>query len=254
MMPLGKSCVDTTLISIAMQMIHSCIPHYSQVKRMFVVLCPALLSFFKKMKNFENVLPLNDSKSDIVIMSPSGPSTSSINNLSSRLGTLSNNVWKEAHNLGVIFDSELSFNAQVTKVVQSCFAQLRQLKKIRSFLSSADLEKVTHAFISSRLADCNALYSGISRQNIQRLQLIQNAAPRFLSRTKRCDHITPILAALHWLPVSFRIDFKILLLVFKALNESGCLYLWSADSLWTWSPPEILQQGPPNGSKVSACL
>ena len=166
----------------------------------------------------ENFLQLNDSKSDIVIMSPSSPSTSIITNLSSSLGTLSNNVQKEAWNLGVIFDSELSFDTRVTKVVQSCFAQLRLLTKIRSFLSSADLEKVNHAFISTRLDYCNTLYSGISRRNIQRLQLIQNAAARFLTCTKRCDHITPILAALHWLPVSFRIDFKILLLVFKALN------------------------------------
>ena len=134
---------------------------------------------------------------------------SNFTNLSSSLGALSNNVGREAHNLSVIFDSELSFDTQVTKVVQSCFAQLRQLTKLRSLLSSADLEKVIHAFISSRLDYYDALYSGISRQNIQGLQLIQNAAARFLTRTKRCDHITPILAALHWLPVSFRIDFKI---------------------------------------------
>ena len=44
-------------------------------------------------------------KSDIVIMNPSGPSTSYYTNLYSSLGALSNNVWKEAHNLGVIFDS-----------------------------------------------------------------------------------------------------------------------------------------------------
>ena len=151
----------------------------------------------------ENFLQLNDSKSEIVIVSPSGPSTNNITDLSSSLGTLSNNVQKEAHNLGVIFDSELFFDTHVTKVVQSCFAQLRQQTKIRSFLSSADLEKVIHAFISSSLDYCNALYSGTSKQNIQRLQLIQNAAVSFLTRTKRCDHITPIPAALHWLPVSF---------------------------------------------------
>ena len=83
----------------------------------------------------ENVLQLNDSKSDISIMSPSGPRTSIINNLSSSLGTLSNNVRKEARNLGVIFDSELSFDTQVTQVVQSCFAQLRQLTKKRFLIS-----------------------------------------------------------------------------------------------------------------------
>ncbi len=84
---------------------------------------------------------------------------------------LSINVKKEAHNLGVIFDSEMSFDARGTKVVQSCFDQLRHLTKIRSLLSFAGLEKVIHAFISSRLDCCRALYSGVRRRNIQRLQL-----------------------------------------------------------------------------------
>ncbi len=127
----------------------------------------------------------------------------------------------------------------MTKVVQSCFAQLRQLTKIKSFLSLADLEKVIHAFISSRLDYCNALYSGISKRNLQRLQLIQNAAARLLTRTKKRDHITPILAGLHWLPVSFRIDFKILLLVFKALKSQASVYI--CDLLIPYEPDHCLR-------------
>ncbi|KAF7648774.1 hypothetical protein LDENG_00152180, partial [Lucifuga dentata] len=44
-----------------------------------------------------------------------------------------------------------------------------------------------------------------------RLQLIQNSAARLLTKTKKREHITPVLATLHWLPVSYRIDFKVLL-------------------------------------------
>ena len=85
-------------------------------------------------------------------------------------------------------------------------------------------------------------------------QKTTNAAARFLRRNKRCGHITPILAALYWLPVSFRIVFKILLLVFKAPNgQAPSLNLWSAYTFWAWSLPEIPQQGPLNGSKISAC-
>ncbi|KAF7646225.1 hypothetical protein LDENG_00191430, partial [Lucifuga dentata] len=35
----------------------------------------------------------------------------------------------------------------------------------------------------------------------------------------------PILAGLHWLPVCFRINFKILLLVFKALHSQAPIYI-----------------------------
>ena len=138
-----------------------------------------------------------------------------------------------------MFDSELSFDSQVTNVVQSCFGQLRQLTRISSFLSSTNLEKVVHAFISSRLDYCNALYSGISKGNIRRLQLIQNAAARLLTGTKSSEHISPTLAALHWLPVSFRMDFKILLLVFKTMNGQGPAYI--RDLLLPYEPEHCLR-------------
>ena len=54
---------------------------------------------------------------------------------------------------------------------------------------------------------------------------MQNAAARFLTNTSRRAHITPVLFTLHWLPVRFRIDFKILFFVFKALNGLAPEYL-----------------------------
>ena len=69
--------------------------------------------------------------------------------------------------------------------------------------------------------------------------MIQNAAARLLTRTKRKDHITPILKSLHWLPVIYRIDFKVLLLVFKSLNGQGPLYI--AEMFETYSPSRSLR-------------
>ena len=54
---------------------------------------------------------------------------------------------------------------------------------------------------------------------------IQTSAARLLTRTKKHDHITPVLPSLHWLPVCFRIDFKILLITFKALNGLAPSYI-----------------------------
>ena len=46
-----------------------------------------------------------------------------------------------------------------------------------------------------------------------------------VTNTSKYSHITPILKDLHWLPVNYRINFKILLLVYKALNGQAPGYL-----------------------------
>ena len=114
------------------------------------------------------------------------------------------------------FDNGLKFDKQISSVVTSFF-QLPLLAKVKSFLSRQDLNKAIHAFINSRQDYCNALHVGLSQSSISRLQLVQNAAVRFLTNTSRREHITPVLSSLHWLPVRSRIDFKLLLFVFNAL-------------------------------------
>ncbi len=82
-----------------------------------------------------------------------------------------------------------------------------------------------HAYITSRLDYCSSLYCGSSKSLIDRLQLVQNAAARFLHNSRKSTHITPILRILHWLPIKFRIDFKILLFVYKSLHDLAPIYL-----------------------------
>ncbi len=110
-------------------------------------------------------------------------------------------------------------------MVKSCFFQLRLLAKVKPILSSKIFEKVSHAFITSRLDYCNSLYFGIGQTALSRLQRVQNAAARLLTSTKKRDHITLVLRSLHWLPVRYRVNFKILLLVFKSLNGLAPAYL-----------------------------
>ena len=76
---------------------------------------------------------------------------------------------------------------------------------IWAFMSQTDQEKLIHAFISSRLDYCNGLLTGLPQKSTKQLQLIQNAAARVLTRTKRSEHITPVLKSLHWLPVQSRL-------------------------------------------------
>ena len=128
-------------------------------------------------------------------------------------------------NLGVIFDQDLSFNYHIKQTSMTAFFHLRNIAKIRHILSQNDAEKLVHAFVTSRLDYCNSLLSGCPNKSLKTLQLVQNAAARVLTKTRKRDHITPILTSLHWLPIKFRIEFKILLLTFKALNGQAPSYL-----------------------------
>jgi len=106
-------------------------------------------------------------------------------------------------------------------------------------MSKQDLEKLVHAFVFSKLDYCNSIFTGLTKKSLRKLQLIKNAAARVLTRTKKTDHITPVLRSLHWLPVSERIDFKILLHTYNALNGLGPKYI--KDLLQRYEPSRPLR-------------
>ncbi|XP_064205653.1 uncharacterized protein LOC135262574, partial [Anguilla rostrata] len=142
-------------------------------------------------------------------------------------------------NLGVKVDADLKLDSQVRAVVKSSFYHLRQLAKIKPILSRQQFEIVIHAFITTRLDYCNALYVGVSASSISRLQMVQNAAARLLTGTRKHEHISPILASLHWLPIHFRIHFKIILFAFKSLSGLAPPYL--SELLHPYTPTRSLR-------------
>lgn len=181
----------------------------------------------------QNFLQLNESKTEYILFRPD--SSPDIVNLCTSVFPLSDLV----KNLGIIFDWGFTFEKQIRAVVKLCFFHLRLLTKVKPLLSHGDLEKAIHAFVISRLDYCNALYIGVPQSLRNKLQLVQNAAARLLSNAPKFAHISPILCALHWLPIQFRIKFKILLFVFKAIHGLAPSYL--SDLLAIYVPRRALR-------------
>ena len=137
-------------------------------------------------------------------------------------------VVSSARDLGVVIDSQLSMADHVASVCRSAYYHLRQIRPALQSLTRDAAKTLVQAFISSRLDYCNSVCYGIADKLLQRLQSVQNAAARLVTRTGRREHISPVLRELHWLPVRRRLDFKLATLMFKSLHGCAPLYLSDA--------------------------
>uniref|UniRef100_A0A674MGZ1 Reverse transcriptase domain-containing protein n=1 Tax=Takifugu rubripes TaxID=31033 RepID=A0A674MGZ1_TAKRU len=176
-----------------------------------------------------NFLLLNPGKTEVMVFGPE-PLWDRLDHMIT-LDGISLTSSLSVRNLGVTFDQNLSFNSHIKLASRSAFFHLRNITKIRKLLTQHDAEKLVHAFVTSRLDYCNSLLSGCPNNSLRSLQLIQNAAARVLTGIDKRDHITPVMASLHWLPVKFRIILKTLLLTYKVLRPSSILPGGASDTL-----------------------
>ena len=170
-----------------------------------------------------NKLKLNDDKTELLVISSKYRSRPDLNFI--QVGDESIKHQSTVRNLGVVFDQIMSFNEHISKVCKSSHFHLRNIGKIRKYLDESSTETLIHAFVTSKLDYCNALLNGLPKYQINMLQLVLNTAARVVTHTRKYDHITPVLVRLHWLPISYRITFKILLIIYKALNGLALCYI-----------------------------
>ena len=130
-----------------------------------------------------------------------------------------------ARNIGDIFDTTLSMLPHANNVCKSAFYHRCTISRIRKYLLMQTTDILIQAFVTSKLDHWNSLLYNVPKNIIKKLQSVQNAAGRQITRPRKCDYITPILFHLHWLPVSEQINFKILLLTFKALHQQSPTYI-----------------------------
>ena len=138
--------------------------------------------------------------------------------------------------LGVTLDSALSMKQQINTVCRACYFHIRQISKIRKFLSQESVVKLVSCFVLSFLDYCNSLPTDLPTENINNLQ---NCAARLVLGIRKREHITPALKNLHWLPISQRIHYKLSLLCYKSFNSLLPSYL--SDLLSPYTVSRILR-------------
>ena len=142
-------------------------------------------------------------------------------------------------NLGVYLHKSLSIEQHIAAVSKSCFNQIRNIGRIRSYITDSACNTLVCSLITSRLNYGNALLHGVNASALEELQRVQNTAARLIARRKKYDHITPVLIELHWLPVKVRCEYKLLVYVFKSLHGIAPVYL--QDLLTVYKPTRSMR-------------
>ena len=138
--------------------------------------------------------------------------------------------------LGIYLDSKLTFNKHITSVIQSSNYHLRSIRHIRPLISLDLAASLSRCLILSKLDYCNSLLYNISQSELHRLQSIMNKAARItldIPLTSTTHHNNDNLATLHWLPMQFRVPFKIAVITYKILSTAQPSYLNQLTSVKT---------------------
>ena len=141
--------------------------------------------------------------------------------------------------LGVTIDKTLSMHDQISSICRASFLELRRIASIRKYLSTKATARLVQAMVISRLDYCNSILTGLPKDELKRLQRIQNNAARLVYKKKKRDHITPLLRELHWLPVEFRCQFKICTFAYRCFD--GFLPSYLSDALTIYKPSRSLR-------------
>ena len=188
-------------------------------------------------------LKLNDDKTEVVVFaSPNNQHKFSLSEL--MIGDSNIVPSPSARDIGVIFDSEMTMKKQVISVCRAAYFQLYNISQIRATLTQKSAETLVLSLVISKLDYGNCLLCGVPDYLIHKLQLVQNNAARMVCRANKRQHVTPMLQRLHWLPVKQRIDYKVLVLVFKALHGLAPSYI--ADLLHAYQPARRLRSSAMN--------
>ncbi len=130
-----------------------------------------------------------------------------------------------AKDLGLIRDTNMSYDCHITELVSSCMSELSQINRVSKCFDKETISLLVSALVMNKLLYCSSAWSNTSAKNINKLQLVQNFACRIVTNSKKFDHISPKLRELNWLPVKEHLLFRDTVLMYKCINNLAPPYL-----------------------------
>jgi len=120
-----------------------------------------------------NLLTLNSSKTELLLIS--------LNQQLLKINSSCLDICHSASDFGFIFDKHLSFTEEIDAVralSKSCYAHIRQLRRIRPYVDFKTASTIATSIVHSKLDYCNSLYYNLPNSQLKRAQHIENSLVR----------------------------------------------------------------------------
>ena len=118
-------------------------------------------------------------------------------------------------NLGFILYCDFNFKRLISQTCKLYFYHIRDFRRIRKYLSPEAAKYVACALVTSHLDYCDSFLYNLPARDIERLQQVQNCLARVVCKGSHFRRSKPLLNFLHWLPVKYRIRFKLCTITLK---------------------------------------
>ena len=98
-----------------------------------------------------------------------------------------------ARNLGIVFDNAHTLKPHINSVWKSAYFHICHVSQTRKQHTLKATKIIVHSLNLSRLDYCNTILPGLPECKFSKLQSVQNAAAKLITRSHKYDHVTPIL-------------------------------------------------------------
>ena len=171
-----------------------------------------------------NRLKMNEDKTEFIIF---GSSRSLLKCESTSIRVGNSNVERTScvGLLGMQLDEHLTFKDHIAKKSRAASYAMFSLLKLRHYLSRESCLQIANALVFSHMDYGNDLFINLPASTLRPFQRIQNFTAKIILGKSKYDSSTEELKELHILPVHVRSEFKLLVLVFKCLNNLAPKYL-----------------------------
>jgi hypothetical protein len=181
----------------------------------------------------ENKLKLNDEKTEVLLCMKKSTTFPTSQPTSVQVANTDISFSSSARNLGFTISPNMTLDKHISNICRSAYFELRKISTIRHSLSAQTTNILVCSFVLSKLDYCNSLLSGCPLYLLHKLQKVQNSAARLVLKARKHEHVTPLLRALHWLPIQARIDYKLSTLCFQFFSGSSPAYFSQLLTVYT---------------------